>query len=335
MPTPMTNVRWLMAGTIIAGVSDSGSRVLASVARILATTDDEDGLYPRLLEAIGSGLAWDAGALWTAAGGGVVQCAGAWWAPRSAGGEAFLAITRGPSFARGEGLPGRVWAASEPTWIADITRDANFPRAREAAPAGLASGFAFPVSSPRGVLGATEFFTAAPRTPDDDMLSTMEIVGGQLGQFVERRRAELELRASVERKRAILDAALDCLITIDHEGMVLEFNPAAERTFGYRAEEAIGRELGALIVPPSLRHRHREGFARYLRTGEARVIGRRIEIVGVRKDGREVPLEVTLSRMRLAGPPMFSGSLRDITARQRGEAELRASRARILEAADT
>src|SRR4051812_36947353 len=248
MPTPMTNVRWLMAGTIIAGVSDSGSRVLASVARILATTDDEDVLYPRLLEAIGTELAWDAGALWTAAAGDVLQCAEAWVAPRLAGGEAFLAITRGRSFARGEGLPGRVWAASEPTWIADITRDANFPRAHEAAQAGLASGFAFPMRSPRGVLGAIEFFTAATRAPDDEMLATMETVGGQLGQFVERRRAELELRA-------ILDAALDCLITIDHRGHVQRFNPAAERTFGYTAEEAVGQELAELIVPPSLRER--------------------------------------------------------------------------------
>src|SRR3954453_15458056 len=278
MPNPMTNVRWLMARTIIERVSDSGSRVLASVARILATTDDEDVLYPRLLDAIGAALGWDAGALWTASGD-VLRCAEAWAAPDFAGGEAFLAITRGRAFARGEGLPGRVWSANEPVWIVAVTADANFPRAREAGRAGLASGFAFPMRSPRGVLGAIEFFTAATRTPDDEMLATMETVGGQLGQFVERRRAELELRASVQPKRAILDPALHGLITIDHEGMVLEFNPAAERTFGYRAEEAIGRELGALIVPPSLRHRHREGFARYLRTGEARVIGRRIEIV--------------------------------------------------------
>src|SRR3954470_11663963 len=327
MPTPMTNVRWLMAGTIIEPVSDSGSRVLASVARILATTDDEDVLYPRLLNAIGAALGWDAGALW-AASGDVLRCAEAWVAPDFAGGEAFLAITSGRAFARGEGLPGRVWAASEPAWIVDVTADPNFPRAQEAGRAGLASGFAFPMRSPRGVLGAIEFFTVATRTPDDEILSTMEIVGGQLGQFVELRRAELELRG-------ILDAALDCLITIDHRGRVQQFNPAAERTFGYTAEEAVGRELAELIVPPSLRERHRTGFARYLETGDPRVLGRRIEITGMRKDGSEFPVELTITRIGVSGPPMFSGSLRDITSRQRGVAELRASRARILEAADT
>src|SRR3954454_20049140 len=101
MPTPMTNVRWLMPGTIIEPVSDSGSRVLASVARILATTDDEEGLYPRVLEAIGVALGWDAGALWTAAGD-ELRCAAAWAGPGFAGGAEFLAITEGRTFARGE-----------------------------------------------------------------------------------------------------------------------------------------------------------------------------------------------------------------------------------------
>src|SRR4051794_3728351 len=322
MPTPMTNVRWLMGRTIIERVSDSGSRVLASVARILATTDDEDVLYPRLLDAIGAALGWDAGALWTASGD-VLRCAEAWAAPDFAGGEAFLAITRGRAFARGEGLPGRVWSANEPVWVVDVTADVNFPRAQEAGRAGLASGFAFPMRSPRGVLGAIEFFTAATRTPDDEMLSTMEIVGGQLGQFVERRRAELELRA-------ILDAALDCLITIDHRGHVQQFNPAAERTFGYTAEEAVGRELAELIVPPALRDRHRTGLARYLETGKARVLGRRIEITGMHKDGREFPVELTITRIGVSAPPMFSGSLRGNTAPPRGGARPRAPRARTV-----
>src|SRR5256885_12389689 len=104
MPTPMTNVRWLMAGTIIAGVSDSGSRVLASVARILATTDDEEVLYPRVLEAIGAALGWDAGALWTPSGEGLV-CAEAWCA-EGFDGDGFVSATRGRVVAAAAGWPG-------------------------------------------------------------------------------------------------------------------------------------------------------------------------------------------------------------------------------------
>src|SRR6476469_8544646 len=100
MPTPMTNVRWLMSRTIIERVSDSGSRVLASVARILATTDDEDVLYPRVLDAIGVALGWDAGALWTPAGD-TLRCAEVWVAPGFDADE-FVAATRGLAFAPGE-----------------------------------------------------------------------------------------------------------------------------------------------------------------------------------------------------------------------------------------
>src|SRR5258707_5393527 len=125
MPTPMTNVRWLMPGTIIVAVSDSGSRVLASVARILATTDDEEILYPRVLSAIGDALGWDAGALWTPSKDGL-RCAEAWSAPGFDGSE-FLARTRHRTLAAGEGLPGRVWATRQPAWIVDVAADANFP----------------------------------------------------------------------------------------------------------------------------------------------------------------------------------------------------------------
>ena len=83
----------------------------------------------------------------------------------------------------------------------------------------------------------------------------------QISQFVERCRAQQAVRASEARKTAILNAAFDCIITMDHNGDVVEVNRATERTFGYRAEEMIGRELAELIVPPSLRAAHRRGVA--------------------------------------------------------------------------
>src|SRR5204863_4663807 len=89
------------------------------------------------------------------------------------------------------------------------------------------------------------------------------------------------------------------------------------------------------IVPPSLRGMHRAGFARYVETGEASILGRRIEITGMRSDGSEFPVELAIMRIGLPGPPMFTGYLRDITERKHAEAELRASRARIVAAGDT
>ena len=147
----------------------------------------------------------------------------------------------------------------------------------------------------------------------------------------ERKRAEQELRRSEARKAAILDSALECIVTIDHEGCITEFNPAAERTFGYRRDEVLGRQMADVIIPPALRERHRQGFARYLATGEARVLGKRIEMTAVRADGSEFPAELAITRIPVDGPPSFTGYLRDITERKRSEEEVRRSEAFLAE----
>jgi PAS domain S-box-containing protein len=143
----------------------------------------------------------------------------------------------------------------------------------------------------------------------------------------DRKRAEDELRQSEARKTAILDSALDCVVTIDHRGRITEFNPAAERVFGYRRDEAVGKHLTDAIIPPSLRDQHRLGFARYLATGEVRVLGKHIELTAMRADGSEFPVELAISRIAMDGPPSFTGYLRDITERKRAEEELRRSEA--------
>ena len=106
---------------------------------------------------------------------------------------------------------------------------------------------------------------------------------------------------------------------MDADGLVREFNPAAERVFGYRREDAIGRELASLIIPPVLRERHRQGLAKYLETGEGPVLGRRIEIAAVRADGTEILVELAITPLQISGRPMFTAYLRDITERVRTE----------------
>jgi PAS domain S-box-containing protein len=129
--------------------------------------------------------------------------------------------------------------------------------------------------------------------------------------------------------RATLDAALDCVIRIDRHGLVTYFNAAAARTFGYRAEEVVGRELAEVIIPPSLRDAHRAGLARHLATGEERVLGRRIELTAMRSDGTEFPVELTVTRIDLSGAPVFTGYVRDITERRKADHELDTARNRL------
>jgi PAS domain S-box-containing protein len=139
--------------------------------------------------------------------------------------------------------------------------------------------------------------------------------------MIERRRAEEGVRDSEALVRAMLEAALDSIVSIDQEGRIVEFNPAAERVFGWARSEAVGRSMVDLIVPPDLREPHRAGFARYLATGEPRILDRRIEITGLRRDGTEFPVELTIVRVEHPGPPVFTGYIRDLTQQKRLERE--------------
>lgn len=137
----------------------------------------------------------------------------------------------------------------------------------------------------------------------------------------EAQRSVLALRESEARKSVILEIALDCIITIDGDGRIVDFNPAAEQTFGYRADEAVGRPIAETIIPPSLRGAHHAGFAHYLATGVGPVLGKRIEVVGMRRGGEEFPVEVAIVPMRQDGAFGFTAYLRDISERKALEAE--------------
>lgn len=130
-----------------------------------------------------------------------------------------------------------------------------------------------------------------------------------------------ELAASEARKTAILESALDSIISMDHEGKIVEFNPAAEKMFGYSSADVIGKSLAELIIPAHLREKHRRGLAHYLATAEGSVIDKTLELTGMSADGSEFPVELTVTRVELPGPPLFTGYLRDLTERKQAEAE--------------
>jgi PAS domain S-box-containing protein len=130
------------------------------------------------------------------------------------------------------------------------------------------------------------------------------------------------LALELARKTAIFKSALDCIIYMDHNGKIMDFNPAAEETFGYRREDVIGRRLADTIIPPAFREQHWEGLRRYLETGEGPVLGRRLELTGMRSDGSEFPVELAVVRVNVPGSPFFAGFVRDISKRKRLEERL-------------
>ncbi len=291
----------------------------AAVARILSSSDTLEQASPRILDAVGLTLGWELGAMWQVRRARDLIACVETWSEDDLDAARFAGQSRGLVFARGEGLPGRVWQSGQPTWILDLEADSAFPRSALAKETGLRSGFCFPIRSSRGIAGAIEFYAKSEPQPDRQVLDLMDAIGGQIGEYIERKLAEEAVAESEARKRAILDSALDCVITMDSGGRVLEFNPAAERTFGYTAEEAIGAELAELIIPPSVRDRHRAGLRRYLHTGEARMFDQRLELTGMRKDGSEFPVEVTLTAIVSDGSVVFAGYIRDLTERRRSE----------------
>ena len=146
-------------------------------------------------------------------------------------------------------------------------------------------------------------------------------IAGRLGTMIEQRRLNEALRNSESRIRTIVNTAVDGIITADSRGIITSFNPAAEKVFGYRAEELIGKNLKILMPSPYMEE-HDTYLANYLQTGKRKIIGKGREAVAQRKDGTTFPLDLSVSEMRLGEERMFTGIIRDITERKVAEGEL-------------
>lgn len=149
---------------------------------------------------------------------------------------------------------------------------------------------------------------------------------GMAVDVTERKRTEEALRESERKTRLILDTAYEAFISIDRDGRIIEWNAEAERVFGWPAEEALGRVLANTIIPERYRDDHRRGLAHYLATGEGPLLGRRIEIEGLRRNGSEFPVELTISPMPLDDTVIFNAFLRDVSDRKQAEEALIAAR---------
>ncbi len=281
----------------------------ATVARVLASSESLADASPGVLRAVAQTLDWELCALWAVRPRrGVVARVGT-WSPDGRFANSSLEL------APGEGVAGRVWESDEAVWAGALGSE---PDAREATEAGMRRVYCFPLRSAGGTVGVLEFFSSTTLEPDRYVLDLMDALGGQMGEYIERKRAEEAVLESEARKRAILDTALDAVITIDGAGRIVEFNPAAERIFGYGCEEAIGNDLSELMVPPKRRDPFRSTFRRYLETGKAAWLNQRIELNAMRKDGSIVPVEVTFTATD-GDQPMFTGYVRDVTERRRSE----------------
>ncbi len=272
---------------------------------------------PRILEAICQGLDWSIGIAWEETLG-ELRAVEIWHEPDLAADELERTLL-GVSLQRGENLVGEVWNTAEPKWIADLESQSGHPHDEAARACGMSAAFAIPIVNKGEVSKVLEFFSRRITLPDPELEQTLGSISSQLSPLIERKRAEEALRKSEMRKAAILRSALDCIITFDLDGKITEFNPAAERAFGYPSHKALGREMASLIIPESLRDSHRRGLELYNATTSGTAQGRRMELTAMRADGSEFPVELAISRILIDGKPMFTAYMRDITERQRAE----------------
>jgi len=319
--------------TLVEESQHRSSRRLAlrqAVSRVLADAPTPADALPRLIEALCSACGWVAGAHWQRASeAAAIQCEHVWHSDPARNSELYR-TWRGFELALGEGIPGRVWQTGQAEWSTDVTHDSGFVRSAAAARLGLRAAFAFPIQVADGVTGVLEFFSETPEEPDEELLATLKSVGSEIGQFVARARAQEAVALSEAVKTAVLESALDGIITIDALGRVVEFNPAAERTFGWRRAEVLGQELGQFILPERYREAYRQDLARWLATGKGEMLGKRIEMTGMQKDGKELPVELVITS--IGGTGLCTAYLRDLSERKRAEAvsQLMAAASKVL-----
>ena len=188
-----------------------------AATKVLAEAPSMEAALPKILGAVCQSLDWHHGAIWHVdRDAKVLRFAGMWHAPTQEAKE-FEAHSRVTTFEKGIGLPGRVWATCEPAWISDVTQDPNFPRAPVARKAGLRGAFAFPIRIGDDVTGVLEFFSHAKADPDSDLLRMVGAVGSQIGQFIERKRAEADLQRARNAAESANLAKSQFLTNMSHE----------------------------------------------------------------------------------------------------------------------
>ena len=297
-----------------------------AVTRALAESPTLREAAPRILEAVCEHLGWELGGLWQMDHqGGELRCADVWCRP-SLHVPAFEEMSRRLAFRSGVGLPGRVWFARAPAWIPDVAADANFPRGRAAHDGGLHGALGFPILLNGEVLGVLEFFSREIRQPDEDLLEMLTAIGSQIGQFLERKRAE-EASLASEHRFSRFAHHLPGLVWIkDLEGRYRYANDAALLAFR-TTRDALYDCRDDDIFPPETAAQFRENDELALAGGSGVQTIERLE----HDDGLvHHSIVAKFPIMNATGEPMLIGGIAiDVTDRLRAEEALRRSQERL------
>jgi diguanylate cyclase (GGDEF)-like protein/PAS domain S-box-containing protein len=283
-----------------------------SVTQALVTSPGWDRAAPHVLEGLCETLDWELAEYWEVDPLRESMNFVTSWKRPGRDTSAYEATAPLATYRRGEGLAGQVWETGAPVSMADLAADES-PRSVAAVAAGLRGIVGFPVRSGRRVVGMISLHSWAPRELSEGLVAVMNDVGSQIGEFVERKRAEVALQDSEKRMRSVLDNVSDGLATIDQAGIIESANPAVVKLFGYLESELIGQPADVLIATT-----HRSGFINYLqhRLKQDIPVSGAHETMGKRKTGSLFPLEFVVSSMHVGTRHLFIATMRDISERK-------------------
>ncbi len=216
-------------------------------------------------------------------------------------------------------------ASGRPAWIADVALDPNFPRGQVCSSVGLHGALAFALPVDGHCFAVVECYALEPVAPDPRLLEVVGHIGAQLGRLIHAMQTAEALRESDTRFRSVAESASDAIIAADNDGAIVSWNRGAALMFGFAAEEVLGKPL-SILMPDRFRSLHDAGLKRVADHGlsASRVIGQTVEVTGLRKDGREFPLELSLATWDSPDGRFFSGIIRDITERKKAEDKIKA-----------
>jgi diguanylate cyclase (GGDEF)-like protein/PAS domain S-box-containing protein len=240
--------------------------------------------------------------------------------------QQFLEKSRELSYAPGAGLAGKVWQSRQPLWATDITQDTRVDQIALARGMGMRGAFVFPVISEGNAIGVLAFNSREVREPEDRLMQAISVIGSQIGQFLQRKQREEELR----RFRTAMDVSEDMIWLIDPVRMsIIDVNDTACRKLGYRREELLG--MGPQDIISMSSEELSRIYSRLIQGGEGdTAVGGRYR----RKDGSRFPVEAFRRAVQSEGSHVIVAVVRDVTERRAAEEELRRFRLAMDKSAD-
>src|SRR5207302_2502926 len=297
-----------------------------AISRSLADVDSVTAAVQAAVRAICETEGWECGRYFHPDEKAAVMRFGVAWSVPNEAVDRYIAGSRDITYAPGVGLMGRVWQSGQPLWVSDLFKDTRVAQLKLARDTGIHGAFVFPVISEGKTIGALAFNSREVREPEDGLMEAISVIGSQIGQFLQRKQREEELR----RFRTAMDASEDMIWLIDPVRMsVIDINDTACRKLGYPREELLS------MAPQDIISISREELSR--------IYGRLIEggegdtaVRGWyrRKDGSRFPVEAFRRAVQSEGSHVIVGVVRDVTERRAAEEELRRFRLAMDNSAD-